>query len=81
MRKSASPREEGRTILLEKTAFLWYSLDERFSTGTPFCVENLSRGRRAGVPKGRGPGDISPRESAGRQGRRECPPPERAAER
>ena len=81
MRKSASPGEEGRTILLEKTAFLWYSLDERFSTGTPFCVENLSRGRRAGVPKGRGPGDISPRETAGRQGRRERPLPGRDAER
>ena len=81
MRKSASPGEEGRTILLEKTAFLWYSLDERFSTGTPFCVENLSRGAGPAFQRGEGRG-IFPRGNlrGGRAGGN-VPWPERAAER
>ena len=46
MRKSAPPGEEGRTILLEKTAFLWYSLDERLFHRNAFSCGKAVPGPR-----------------------------------
>src|SRR5699024_2738619 len=44
--KSASRREAGRTILLEMTAFLWYSLDERLFHRNAFSCGKAAPGPR-----------------------------------